>query len=91
YFDVAKIHKHFDFINLAAFDFLTPERNPEEVDFSAPVYAPPITENSNRLPYNNVDFQISYWLSNLCPPQKLHLGIATYGRAWIMTADSLLT
>ncbi|XP_017464943.1 PREDICTED: chitinase-like protein Idgf1 [Rhagoletis zephyria] len=85
YFDVPKIKNNFEFINLLAFDFLTPERNPEEADYTAPIY-PPVEQN--RLPHYNIEFQVDYWLQNQCPAQKLNLGIATYGRAWKMTPNS---
>ncbi|XP_017014076.2 chitinase-like protein Idgf1 [Drosophila takahashii] len=85
YFDVPKLHPQFDYINLAAFDFLTPLRNPEEADFTAPIF---FQDQQIRLPHLNVDFQINYWLQNHCPAQKLNLGIASYGRAWKMTQNS---
>ncbi|XP_017056523.1 LOW QUALITY PROTEIN: chitinase-like protein Idgf1 [Drosophila ficusphila] len=88
YFDIPKLHPHFDYINLALFDFYTPLRNPEEADFTAPLF---LQDEQNRLPHLNVDFQVNYWLQYHCPPQKLNLGIASYGRAWKMTSDSGLS
>ncbi|XP_011187129.1 chitinase-like protein Idgf1 [Zeugodacus cucurbitae] len=88
YFDVPKIKNNFEFINLLAFDFLTPNRNPDEADYTAPIY--PLTEQ-NRLPHYNIEYQVDYWLQNQCPGEKLNLGIATYGRAWRITPDSGLT
>ncbi|XP_017105077.2 chitinase-like protein Idgf1 [Drosophila bipectinata] len=88
YFDVSKLHPQVDFINLAAFDFLTPLRNPEEADYTAPIF---FQDEQNRLPYLNVEFQINYWLQNHCPSNKLNLGIASYGRGWKMTSDSGLS
>ncbi|XP_037958952.1 uncharacterized protein LOC119688345 [Teleopsis dalmanni] len=88
YFDVPKIQNNFELINLAAFDFLTPIRNPEEADYTAPIY-PPLEQN--RLPHYNIEFQVNYWLNNHCPPEKLNLGIASYGRAWKLSPDSGLT
>lgn len=77
-----------DYINLAAFDFLTPFRNPEEADYTAPIF---FLDEQNRLPHLNVEFQLNYWVQNQCPPNKLHLGIASYGRAWKLTKDSGLS
>ena len=85
YFDVPAISHNLDFVTLAAFDFLTPERNPEEADFSAPLYE---LYDKNRLPQYNANFQVDYWLQNLCPANKINLGIAFYGRAWKLTTDS---
>lgn len=70
---------------MAAFDFLTPARNPEEADYTAPLYG---DVSQNRLPHYNADFQVQYWLKNGFPSTKLNLGIASYGNAWSLTADS---
>ncbi|XP_017153917.1 chitinase-like protein Idgf1 [Drosophila miranda] len=88
YFDVPKLHPQLDYINLAAFDFLTPLRNPEEADYTAPLHLP---DEQNRLPHLNVEFQVNYWLHNHCPAHKLNLGIASYGRAWQLTKNSGLS
>ncbi|XP_016964824.1 chitinase-like protein Idgf1 [Drosophila biarmipes] len=88
YFDIPKLHPQFDYINLAAFDFLTPLRNPEEADYTAPIH---FLDEQNRLPHLNVEFQVNYWLQNNCPAQKLNLGIASYGRAWKLTQYSNLS
>lgn len=71
---------------MAAFDFTTPERNPEEADYTAPTYAP--VQLGNRLPHYNVDYQVEHWLEQKVPANKINVGVATYGRAWKMTADS---
>lgn len=88
YFDIPSIAPNLDFINLAAFDFLTPERNPEEADFTAPIYE---LHDQNRLGHYNLNFQVNHWLQRQCPPSKINVGIATYGRAWKMTTDSGVT
>uniref|UniRef100_A0A6P4FDE9 LOW QUALITY PROTEIN: chitinase-like protein Idgf1 n=1 Tax=Drosophila rhopaloa TaxID=1041015 RepID=A0A6P4FDE9_DRORH len=88
YFDVPKLHYLVDYINVAAFDFNTPLRNPEEADFTSPIY---FLDEKDRLPHLNVEFQINYWLQNHCPAQKLNLGVASYGRAWKLTKASGLS
>ncbi|KAM8715711.1 hypothetical protein ACLKA7_002715 [Drosophila subpalustris] len=88
YFDVPKLHNNLDYINLAAFDFLTPLRNPEEADYTAPIF---FLDEQQRLPHLNVEFQLNYWVQNHCPTNKLHLGIASYGRAWKLTKHSGLS
>ncbi|EDV32551.1 uncharacterized protein Dana_GF13993 [Drosophila ananassae] len=88
YFNVNKLHPQVDYINLAAFDFNTPLRNPEEADYTAPIF---FLDEQNRLPHLNVEFQINYWLQNHCPANKLNLGIASYGRGWKLTTDSGLS
>ncbi|KAH8266690.1 hypothetical protein KR018_010461 [Drosophila ironensis] len=85
YYDASSIAPSLDFINLGTFDFLTPQRNPKEADFSAPLYEP---FGQNRLSHYNVVFQLEHWLLQGAPANKLNIGIATYGRAWKMTKDS---
>jgi chitinase len=45
-----------EFVTLEAFDFYTPERNPKEADYPAPLY-----ELVDRKPDENVDAQVKYW------------------------------
>lgn len=75
-----------DFVNLAAFDFVTPARNPEEADYTAPIYHP--DGSKDRLAHYNADFQVDYWLKQGFPSSRLNLGVATYGNAWKLTSDS---
>ncbi|XP_061389960.1 chitinase-like protein Idgf4 [Musca vetustissima] len=86
FYDVPALVNNLDYVNLMAFDFQTPERNPEVADFPAPLY-----ELNERNPESNVNFQVNYWLNNHCPATKINVGIATYGRSWKMTKDSGLT
>ncbi|XP_067625309.1 chitinase-like protein Idgf2 [Eurosta solidaginis] len=88
YFDIPALISNLDFVTLATFDFLTPERNPNEADFTAPLYE---LYDQDRLPHLNVNFQVEYWLAQQCPASKLNVGIAAYGRAWRLTPDSGLT
>lgn len=85
YYDAPSIANSLDFINLGTFDFLTPQRNPEEADFTAPLYE---AFGQNRLGHYNINFQMEHWLLQRVPANKLNIGIATYGRAWKMTKDS---
>ncbi|KAH8404785.1 hypothetical protein KR222_001820, partial [Zaprionus bogoriensis] len=85
YFDIPAFNGLIDFVNLAAFDFLTPARNPEEADYTAPLYS---DATQNRLPHYNADFQVQYWLKHGYPASKLNLGVASYGNAWKLSEDS---
>ncbi|XP_023163128.2 chitinase-like protein Idgf2 [Drosophila hydei] len=85
YFDIPSLNGLADFVNLAAFDFLTPARNPEEADYTAPLYE---LTGQNRLPHYNVDFQVKYWLQQGFPASKLNLGVASYGNAWKLSSES---
>lgn len=75
-----------DFVILSPFDFYTPERNPKEADFFAPLY--PLSERDPEL---CADAQVNWWISNRVPATKIILGIPTYGRAWELDSDSGLT
>lgn len=56
YYDARGLAPYVDFINLLAFDFYTPERNPKEADYPAPLY-----ELIDRKQDENIDVQVSYW------------------------------
>ncbi|XP_014099295.1 chitinase-like protein Idgf4 [Bactrocera oleae] len=86
FYDVPAIVNNLDYVNLHAYDFHTPERNPEVADYPAPIY-----ELNERNPEANINFQTQYWLNNHCPATKINVAIAAYGRAWKMTKDSGLT
>ncbi|XP_063393154.1 chitinase-like protein EN03 isoform X2 [Cydia fagiglandana] len=83
YYDVPAIINLVDIVNLQAFDYETPERNPKEADYTAPIYAP-----QNRNPLLNADSAVSYWLQHGAPSTKIVLGIATYARTWKLDSDS---
>ncbi|XP_045472531.1 chitinase-like protein Idgf4 [Harmonia axyridis] len=83
YYDPKLIAPHVDFVNLMAYDFYTPERNPEEADNTSPLF-----ELVDRRTDENVDFQVNYWTRNGAPSSKIVLGIPTFGRTWKMTEDS---
>ncbi|XP_062141717.1 chitinase-like protein Idgf2 isoform X3 [Drosophila sulfurigaster albostrigata] len=85
YFDVPVLNNFVDFVNIAAFDFVTPERNPEEADYTAPLFN---EESQERLSHYNADFQAQYWLHQGFDNKKINLGIPSYGNAWKLTEDS---
>lgn len=86
FYDIPAIINYLDFVNLAAFDFQTPDRNPKEADYPAPIY-----ELNERNPNSNINAQVQLWLSNRCPASKINVGIPTFGRVWKMTEDSGIT
>jgi len=86
YMDARLISQNADFINLMAFDYYTPKRNPKEADYPAPLHYQfdrKTDENGNAL--------VKYWLDNGVPNNKLIFGIPTYGRSWKMTTDSAIS
>nr|AAV68692.1 putative IDGF [Diaprepes abbreviatus] len=86
YFDPRQLAPNIDFATLEAFDYRTPQRNPKELDYVAPLY-----ELLDRKVDENADYQVRYWLGGGLPANKLILGIPTYGRAWKLNDDSGLT
>lgn len=78
--------QNLDWVNLMGFDYITPKRNPKEVDYPAPLY-----ELIDRNPDNNVDHLVRRWTEGGAPSDKLIIGIPTYGRAWKMTTDSAIS
>ncbi|XP_018329282.1 chitinase-like protein Idgf4 isoform X2 [Agrilus planipennis] len=86
YYDTRALIPNVDFVNLLAFDFYTPGRNPKEADYPSPLYS-----LIDRKPDENADAWVRHWLENGAPNNKLILGIPTYGRAWKMTEDSAIS
>lgn len=56
FMDVPLLKDNLDYVHLASFDQQTPERNPKEADFTAPIYEP-----TERVEGNNVDAEATYW------------------------------
>lgn len=86
FMDVPLLKDNLDYVNLASFDQQTPERNPKEGDYTAPIYEP-----SERVEGNNLDAEASYWLKQGTPPSKVVVGIPTYGRGWKLVEKSGIT
>lgn len=86
YLDVPSTVINFDWLNIAAFDFHTPQRNDKEADYAAPIYAP-----SERHPEQNIDFQVTNLLSRGVPATKIVVGIPTFGRGWVINEGATAT
>jgi chitinase len=84
--DVPNIINNVEYVVLSAFDFQTPDRNPKDADFPAPLKA-----LNERNPEHNVEAQVGYWLTALAPNSKMIVGIPTFGRAWKLSKDSGIT
>lgn len=86
FMDVLLLKDNLEYVHLAAFDQQTPERNPKEADFTAPIYEP-----SERVSGNNIDAKVKYWMAGGAPASKLIVGIPSYGRGWKLNDDSGIT
>lgn len=54
--DGRALNQHVDFVNLWAFDYYNPKRNPKEADYPAPLY-----ELIDRKNYENGDALVKSW------------------------------
>ncbi|XP_066601682.1 chitinase-like protein Idgf4 [Prorops nasuta] len=86
YYDARLLSPNIDAVHLWAFDQKTPERNPKEADFPAPIY-----ESYGRVPQDNVDAAARYWLENGVPGGKIVVGIPTFARTWKLTSESQIS
>lgn len=86
YYDARLLAPNIDAVHLFTFDQKTPERNPQEADYPAPIY-----ESYGRVPQDNVDATARYWLDNGAPAAKIVVGIPTFARTWKLTSDSQIS
>nr|XP_031830220.1 chitinase-like protein EN03 isoform X1 [Nomia melanderi]XP_031830221.1 chitinase-like protein EN03 isoform X1 [Nomia melanderi] len=92
YYDARLLAPNIDAVHLMTFDQKTPERNPQEGDYPAPIY-----ESYGRVPQDNVDATTSinstsrYWLDNGTPGTKIVVGIPAFARTWKLTSDSQIS
>ncbi|BET02449.1 imaginal disc growth factor [Nesidiocoris tenuis] len=86
YFDIRQLTPYVDMVNLWTADYRTPERTPDKAD-----YATPLTYVYPRIPFQNVESTVSYWLQHGGEASKIQLGIPTWGRTWKLTSDSGLS
>lgn len=89
YYDVPMIINNVDFVILSTFDYSTPERNPKEADFAAPLR--PLSGDEERNSDRSVETDVNWWLANRAPASKIIVGIPTFGRNWELDSESGLT
>jgi len=83
YFDGAGIKDSLEHIHLMTYDFKTPDRVPNEADYSAPtqyVY--------NRNQEQNIEAIVKWWSEHGAPVGKLLIAIPTFARTWKLTSES---
>jgi len=76
-YDVAQISNDLDFINLMSYDLHGSWES--FVGFNAPLYS------NDEL---SVDYAVKYWISLGASPEKLMLGMGTYGRSFRLCGSS---
>ena len=86
FYSIPDIINNLDFVTVPSYDFQTPERNSKEADHPAPIY-----ELNERLPENNINYQVQYWLGQSTPASKIIVSIPTFGRSWQLETDSTAT
>uniref|UniRef100_A0A182ITS1 Uncharacterized protein n=1 Tax=Anopheles atroparvus TaxID=41427 RepID=A0A182ITS1_ANOAO len=83
FLDIPLLKDSLDYVNVAVYDQQTPERNPKEGDYYAPIYRP-----SERASGNSLDEMVNAWSSQGTPLNKIVVGIAAYGRGWKLVEES---
>lgn len=86
YLDVENIKPYVEYVTLAAFDVQTTKRNPKEADFPAPIY--PLEERDSRL---NIDSQFTELQQKGLVPEKIVIGVPTYGHVWKLEKDATIS
>lgn len=54
--DVKAIKNYVDYVNLLAFDYITPDRNPKEADHPAPIFS-----LNGRRAFENGNYLVNEW------------------------------
>ncbi|XP_015600167.1 chitinase-like protein EN03 [Cephus cinctus] len=86
YYDARLLAPNIDTVHLWSFDQKTPERNPKEADYPAPIY-----ESYGRVQEDNINNQVRYWLEHGTPGSKIVVGVPTFARTWKLTSDSQIS
>ena len=79
-YEIEKISNSLDWINLMTYDFHGSWEN--FLEHNAPLKGRPEENAKNKM--LNVKFAVEYWLSHGVPKQKLIMGMATYGRSFLL-------
>uniref|UniRef100_V9KD90 chitinase n=1 Tax=Callorhinchus milii TaxID=7868 RepID=V9KD90_CALMI len=84
-YEIDKISKHLDFINVMTYDFHGPWD--KLTGHNSPLHAGSTDQNDDV--YFNVEYAMNHWIKHGAPAEKLLVGFATYGRAFTLcTTDN---
>ena len=84
-YDIANMSAKVDFINLMTYDYHGNWEN--QANHHSPLYGLP--SDTGLLKYYNINFTVNYFISQGAPPEKLNLGLATYGITYVLADDTL--
>lgn len=84
-YDIPALGKYLDFINVMAYDLHGPWE--AVTGHNAPLYpsSKDVTAQQKSL---NVDAAIKYWLAQGAPPEKIILGMGTYGHSFTLASSA---
>ncbi|XP_049537764.1 chitinase-like protein Idgf4 [Anopheles darlingi] len=83
FLDIEQLKDLLVYVNINAFDQNNQKRNPEQADYTAPIYEAP-----GRTPGNNIDAKVKLWSSAGTPLDNIIVGIPTFGRGWKLIKES---
>ncbi|KAM6980679.1 putative chitinase 10 [Aplochiton taeniatus] len=81
-YEIAKIAKYLDFINVMTYDFHGTWET--FTGHNSPLFSG--DQDEGELIYFNTDYAMRYWRDNGTPVEKLMMGFATYGRTFRLTS-----
>ncbi|XP_034146380.1 uncharacterized protein LOC105022134 isoform X22 [Esox lucius] len=83
-YEIAKISKYLDFINVMTYDFQSSGANVTR--HHCPLYRG--SQDTGDLIYSNIDFAMTYWRNQGAHAEKLIMGFSTYGRTFQLSSGN---
>ncbi|XP_004699248.1 chitinase-3-like protein 2 [Echinops telfairi] len=83
-YQIAKLAKEVDFINLLSFDFHGPWEKPLVTGHHSPLRKGTLDIKTSS--YYNVEYAVGYWINKGMPAEKVVMGIPTYGHTYTLAS-----
>uniref|UniRef100_A0A8C3YAX3 Chitinase-3-like protein 1 n=1 Tax=Catagonus wagneri TaxID=51154 RepID=A0A8C3YAX3_9CETA len=83
-YQIKKLAKELDFINLLSFDFHGPWEKPLVTGHNSPLRKGRLDRGTSS--YYNVEYAVGYWLNKGMPAEKVIMGIPMYGRSFTLAS-----
>ncbi|XP_008067122.1 chitinase-3-like protein 2 isoform X3 [Carlito syrichta] len=83
-YQIEKLAKKLDFINLLTFDFHGSWEKPLVTGHNSPLSKGKLDRGSSS--YYNVEYAVGYWIRKGMPPEKVVMGIPTYGHTFTLAS-----